>query len=800
MDGTVLQLRRGSTAEHAAFTGAIAEVTVDTDKNAVVVHDGQTEGGFPAARASDVAGLLADIATGNASIAALYALVSSIQAATASGHLGYPTQAALYADLTPIAGTLAEVTNDPTSSLNGLYIKIGPSMAGSWVMASYDRLTALSGLLDQIWWRQVNITFQGLDVTIRGGSLPAVTFDVAACYMVNDKDEQYVAVPAIADVCLVNFGALYLDVSQPASPVWVTNDVPPQKGVSSNLILMISNGFGVLSSPIASIQAALFEAQGRYTFVWRNQINPLIWADDKNGPGISINGVSGNTVTISWSGGYIIGGDAGSYSEVPPFSNVSLNNTQCLYLDITTPASPTWSVAADPGDQKGYKSRIICFTNIFGRVFSPVAALSKQIRDAEDRYNAGNVSITRSALTVAPSGGDFATITAALQAITNNCPGHQTEIFVRAGTYVENGQNGLGLELLDWVNIHGAGADHVTLIGPEDPQPNQYVRSVIHKPANSLIEGMTLWQAQGRYCIHCDLSIEPMRFTARNLVLRQYDYNWDIGIGMYPSQTVAFENVVCQGKGIYAHGAIASRLPNQTWTLRFSTCQAWEMCIDDMLEYVLNSLDVEGCDLDHIYWLPSHVYYDAQPSDPLYNRGYYHPSICPKWVGNKIGRVVYPGDPVFPLLYPSDGGFTLGTLFTQRMTLPGLNFRAYNTGGAPISQGKAVVLQADPGQPSPEYPSSVLRNTSVALWAGSGILAGFSEDVIAAPGVGSIQKSGNPYVLADASSTAISFGDPLELSASGSCVKHASGQIVGYALMALASGTGLIPMRMLPLA
>ena len=44
---TQLQLRRGTTAQTAIFTGALAEVTVDTDKNTLVVHDGSTQGGFP---------------------------------------------------------------------------------------------------------------------------------------------------------------------------------------------------------------------------------------------------------------------------------------------------------------------------------------------------------------------------------------------------------------------------------------------------------------------------------------------------------------------------------------------------------------------------------------------------------------------------------------------------------------------------------------------------------------------------------------------------------------------------------
>lgn len=47
---TQIQFRRGTTAQTNAFTGAVGEITVDTDKDVVVVHDGSTAGGFPAVR------------------------------------------------------------------------------------------------------------------------------------------------------------------------------------------------------------------------------------------------------------------------------------------------------------------------------------------------------------------------------------------------------------------------------------------------------------------------------------------------------------------------------------------------------------------------------------------------------------------------------------------------------------------------------------------------------------------------------------------------------------------------------
>lgn len=42
-----VRFRRGTTVQHSTFTGALGEVTVDTDLDTLVVHDGVTAGGFP---------------------------------------------------------------------------------------------------------------------------------------------------------------------------------------------------------------------------------------------------------------------------------------------------------------------------------------------------------------------------------------------------------------------------------------------------------------------------------------------------------------------------------------------------------------------------------------------------------------------------------------------------------------------------------------------------------------------------------------------------------------------------------
>ena len=46
----LLKLRRGTTTQHASFTGAEGELTVDITKDTAVVHDGSQAGGRPLAR------------------------------------------------------------------------------------------------------------------------------------------------------------------------------------------------------------------------------------------------------------------------------------------------------------------------------------------------------------------------------------------------------------------------------------------------------------------------------------------------------------------------------------------------------------------------------------------------------------------------------------------------------------------------------------------------------------------------------------------------------------------------------
>lgn len=74
---TQRQLRRGTTAQMAAFTGAVGELTIDTDRKAPVVHDGSTAGGFPVAKLAEALLKAGDTLTGALNWAAAVTVASA---------------------------------------------------------------------------------------------------------------------------------------------------------------------------------------------------------------------------------------------------------------------------------------------------------------------------------------------------------------------------------------------------------------------------------------------------------------------------------------------------------------------------------------------------------------------------------------------------------------------------------------------------------------------------------------------------------------------------------------------------
>jgi len=59
---SILKLRRGTTSEHISFTGVEGELTADTTKDCVILHDGLTAGGFEVAMESSLDAIKTELA------------------------------------------------------------------------------------------------------------------------------------------------------------------------------------------------------------------------------------------------------------------------------------------------------------------------------------------------------------------------------------------------------------------------------------------------------------------------------------------------------------------------------------------------------------------------------------------------------------------------------------------------------------------------------------------------------------------------------------------------------------------
>jgi hypothetical protein len=122
-----VQFRRGTTAQTNSFTGAVGEVTVDTDKDTVVVHDGSTAGGHPLPTS------LADL--GVTSSAAELNALDGIPATLTATELGYvdgvtsaiqtqlDAKQSLDAELTELA-TMASTTASALADLTQAEVQI----------------------------------------------------------------------------------------------------------------------------------------------------------------------------------------------------------------------------------------------------------------------------------------------------------------------------------------------------------------------------------------------------------------------------------------------------------------------------------------------------------------------------------------------------------------------------------------------------------------------------------------------------------------------------------------------------
>jgi hypothetical protein len=114
---TQVQLRRGTTVQHESFTGAQGEVTVNTTKKTIVVHDGSTVGGTEIAKAD-----LSNVSTITATTAATLATPRNIGGVSFNGsaNIDLPgVNTAGNQNTTGSAATLTTARNIGGVSFNG---------------------------------------------------------------------------------------------------------------------------------------------------------------------------------------------------------------------------------------------------------------------------------------------------------------------------------------------------------------------------------------------------------------------------------------------------------------------------------------------------------------------------------------------------------------------------------------------------------------------------------------------------------------------------------------------------------
>jgi len=198
---TAYSRRRGTTLQHASFAGLVAELTVDTDKDTVVVHDGATSGGFPLAR-EDLSNVSGAVIVTFLSGATLNAVSISGATISASSFNGGNISATTISASTFNAGTISG------STLSAVTVN-GSTISGATVNAS----TISGGTISAVTINGSNIsgstisgaTFNG--GTISGSAISGATIENSAIGAVSASTVRGTTITALSAVICGDYAA-----------------------------------------------------------------------------------------------------------------------------------------------------------------------------------------------------------------------------------------------------------------------------------------------------------------------------------------------------------------------------------------------------------------------------------------------------------------------------------------------------------------------------------------------------------------------------------------------------------------
>ncbi len=195
-----LQLRRGTSAQVAAFTGAQGETVMDTTNNRLVVNDGTTAGGWPAAKLAEVI-TNARTAVVDVAYTALmtdrliaYTTITAARVVTLPAASTYPTGTRLVViDETGNCSTTKTLTIAPngTDTINGAasavvneaygFIGIESNGVGAWTVVDQGFMPALASVAAAAHGANVQIGLLETLVTLSGASTNASVQIPANC-------------------------------------------------------------------------------------------------------------------------------------------------------------------------------------------------------------------------------------------------------------------------------------------------------------------------------------------------------------------------------------------------------------------------------------------------------------------------------------------------------------------------------------------------------------------------------------------------------------------------------------------
>ena len=278
-----VRLRRGTTAEHADFTGANGEITVDTVKHVVIVHDGATAGGWPSANATAVDNTLSVLTANAANQAAsintllanaatqanlLTSLISnaSVQQASIDAFILASNATAIFANISAINANL-DAANAAISSLIGN----ATVQSEAIVLANANIIALQSGLT------AANVTIASFVTGSGFANIGQLTANITAVNSaISTQGTTFatnVAVAGIrANVTAANLEIVKLQANIAAANLAIGNIVLSPALVSS-IAILVNNAYATsyqLSSNIDLVNANIAAANAAITSLQSN--------------------------------------------------------------------------------------------------------------------------------------------------------------------------------------------------------------------------------------------------------------------------------------------------------------------------------------------------------------------------------------------------------------------------------------------------------------------------------------------------------------------------------------------------